>query len=357
MQKTGKSNLELAGHYVRYNNMTTQWVCVDSMASQDPDEYEQGVQFPACAHFQHDWTAEKAHSMGYRLAFANDYANRIEGNDGQLFGAPALSEKVQMYVADIYRSLFLHRTDTVKDWYDVTLHRYQLQMKDLQNASMNPEGAWYFNFAPSGMENLTAVGGLPLFVSKPHFLDGDSSLAGSVIGMSPKREAHDTFLDIEPNTGLLARAHKRLQMVYVHDNMNLPEIDPITVLAVAELCNSTASSNASSCAQLDALFACLAIPTNWKFHNDRVYMPYAWADENTVGTEDDSNSIKDIYFIQDLGAKVALWSFVLAGLCGTMILGMFLGRRYLVTELAESESEEEAGTRKVSVLRDTNDAM
>jgi hypothetical protein len=358
IQKTGKDNLELAGHYVRYNNMTTHWVCVDTMASQDPDAYVQGEQFPACEHFQYEWSDETAHSKGYRLAFATDYANRIEGNDGQLFGAPALSDKILMFVSDIYRTLFVEKTDTVSDWYDVTLHRYELQMKDLQNASMNPEGAWYYNFAPSGMENLTAVGGLPLFVSKPHFLDGDSSLAGSVIGMSPKREAHDTFLDIEPNTGLLARAHKRLQILYAHDNMVLPQVDPITVLAVAELCNSTAGQNAS-CAELTAMFGCLALPSEWKFHNDRVYMPYAWADENVVGTSDDADSIKDIYFIQDLGNKVAMWSFVIAGMCATMILGMFLGRRYLVNEIVEKETENAEGTRTISTaaLRETNDAM
>lgn len=132
--------MKLAGQYVRYNNMTTQWVCVDSMASQDPNEYVQGEQFPACAHFDHDWTDEKAYSMGYRLAFVTDYANRIEGNDGQLFGAPQTSNKIQMFVSDIYRTLFLEYTDSVDDWYDVTLYRYQLQMKDLANSTLNPEG-------------------------------------------------------------------------------------------------------------------------------------------------------------------------------------------------------------------------
>ena len=346
IQKTGKSNMRLAGQFVRYNNMTTQWVCYDAMASQDPDEYVQGEQFPACAHFNHDWTDQEAYDMGYRLIFANDYANRIGGNDGELYGAPTNSEKIQMYIGDIYRTLFLHKTDTVKDWYDVTLHRYQLQMKDLQNATMNPEGAWYYNFAPSGMENLTAVGGLPLFVSKPHFLDADPILSGSVVGLTPTREAHDTFLDIEPNTGMLARAHKRLQVVYRMDNMNLPEIHPETVVAVAELCNATNSPNIS-CANLTAVFGCLAIPTNWKFYNDAVYMPYAWVDEYTTGTSDDADSIKDIYFIHDLGNTVAMSCFIASGILAVMIFGMFVGRSMLLRELepARRESGDEPNVR------------
>lgn len=110
------------------------------MLHADPNAYVQGEEFPACAHFDHDWSDEKAYSMGYRLAFATDYANRIDGNDGQLFGAPLLSDKIQMYVSDIYRTVFIKKTETVDDWYDVTLHRYQLQEKDLQNSTMNPEG-------------------------------------------------------------------------------------------------------------------------------------------------------------------------------------------------------------------------
>jgi hypothetical protein len=42
-----------------------------------------------------------------------------------------------------------------------------------------------------------------------------------------------------------------------------------------------------------------------------------------------------------------------------MILGMFLGRRYLVNEIVEKETENAEGTRTISTaaLRETNDAM
>jgi lysosome membrane protein 2 len=92
-------------------------------------------------------------------------------------------------------------------------HRYSLQNKDLQNSTLNSvEGPQYYAFGPSGLENLTAAVGVPLFVSKPHFLDGSSILQANVYGMVPHRESHDTYLDIEPRTGALVRAHKRLQV-------------------------------------------------------------------------------------------------------------------------------------------------
>lgn len=149
--------------------------------------------------------------------------------------------------------------------------------------------------------------------------------------------------------GLLARAHKRLQVVYAMDNMNLPEIDPVTVLAVAELCNTTDTGD--NCTKLNAMFACLAIPTNWKFHNDRVYMPYAWADEHTVGSSDDADSIKDIYWIQNTGNALAMWCYIVSGIFAILILGMFFGRRFLLQEIAEKKEKEDLavdGARAIS---------
>lgn len=91
--------------------------------------------------------------------------------------------------------------------------RYGIQNKDFWNETLNPEEAWqYYNFGPSGMQNLTQVATLPLFLSKPHFLDGDSSLLAGVKGLNPVRSIHDTYLDIEPNTGALCRVHNRAQV-------------------------------------------------------------------------------------------------------------------------------------------------
>ena len=82
--------------------------------------------------------------------------------------------------------------------------RYELQHKDLLNATMWPPAWQWANNAPSGMENMSFMG-VPSFVSKPHFLNGDSSLAASVVGLNPKESVHETYIDVEPNTGLTAR--------------------------------------------------------------------------------------------------------------------------------------------------------
>lgn len=202
--KTGKKNGKEVNQYVRYSNQSSQWVCILPMDSKQAPDYVSGQMFPACALFQNDWTEEQIEAHGYKRAFNTDYANRIQGTDASLYGYPVTDIKLATYVSDIYRSAFLELTEIVNDWYDVPLRRYQLQRKDLLNATMWPPAWQWANNAPSGMENMTFFG-VPSFVSKPHFLGGDESLVAFIVGLNPQEDIHETRLDIEPNTGLTAR--------------------------------------------------------------------------------------------------------------------------------------------------------
>jgi hypothetical protein len=93
-----------------------------------------------------------------------------------MYGRPVTSEKLQMYVNDIYRTLYVYHAKDVRDWHQFKLRRYMLQPKDLLNSTMNPASAQYFNFGPSGTENVTAATGLNAWVSQPHFYQASSIL-------------------------------------------------------------------------------------------------------------------------------------------------------------------------------------
>jgi len=49
-------------------------------------------------------------------------------------------------------------------------------------------------------------------LSKPHFLDADPFYREQVIGMKPNRELHDISINVEPITGSVFQAFKRLQI-------------------------------------------------------------------------------------------------------------------------------------------------
>lgn len=329
-QHTGKKDVKKTAQYIKYNNMTTQYVCVSAGDSQQPEDWDDGTQFAACAHFQTEWNETEAEAAGYALAFKGDYANRIAGTDAQMFGRPVTSEKLQVYVSDIYRTAFLQHSHDTTDWHGISLRRYTLQMKDLQNATMNPEAAYYYQFGPDGVENLTAATGVTSFVSKPHFLDGADSLTAEVEGISPDPAVHETYLDVEPQTGLLARAMKRLQANYLMTDINLPTITQTTADQLAALCAGAGDGPPLECAGLDALVGCLSVPTDWKFPNGQIFFPYAWVEESAIMSADDANDLKDgLYWIEDFAVEVQMYGLVCAALFFMMLCGVMF-QSYLV---------------------------
>lgn len=54
--------------------------------------------------------------------------------------------------------------------------------------------------------------GVPIVLSAPHFYNADISLIENVIGLASDIDKHDTYLDIEPITGITLSAHKRGQV-------------------------------------------------------------------------------------------------------------------------------------------------
>lgn len=201
-------------------------------------------------------------------------------SDGTTFGAPVDSDKLSLYVNDVYRSSYALFSKTTDDWHGVTLRRYEVNPKDSENVTSNPAQGQYYNYSPNGLGNLTQVATLPLFISKPHFLDADPWYVSSVVGMQPNREIHDVYLDVEPNTGALFRVRNRCQTNYQLNSYHLPRVTAETLGAVEGLCsalhNESLSNSNATCAGLDTVMQCLAVPSDWKVYNDRVYVPYAW---------------------------------------------------------------------------------
>ncbi len=68
------------------------------------------------------------------------------------------------------------------------------------NTSQDP--GFYPN-GPSGVLNISCVvqANVPLFVSKPHFLDADPDYLKNISGLHPDRAEHDSYVGVEPITG------------------------------------------------------------------------------------------------------------------------------------------------------------
>jgi hypothetical protein len=129
---------------------------------------------------------------------------------------------VTVMMPQFYRTLKLSNLGKeVVQHSGVPTRRYSLNPEDTQNVSENKANARYDLDGPQGQLNLTqAMFGIPNFVSKPFFMDAPDlspsfNFKEDHNGMPfPKanRALHDTYLDIEPITGMAFSTRFRFQL-------------------------------------------------------------------------------------------------------------------------------------------------
>lgn len=142
-------------------------------------------------------------------------ANQVRGTEGFFF-KPNLNEDdiLTAFVDDIMRSVDIIYEGKVKQL-DLTAFRYGIDNTTFKSAFSEPKNADYFSWCPDGMFFIgpTQVVEVPVYGSKPHFLDGDPLLLDSILGLEPDRELHDTVIDVEPITGANLNFQRKLQVV------------------------------------------------------------------------------------------------------------------------------------------------
>ncbi|KAM9337966.1 lysosome membrane protein 2c [Symphorus nematophorus] len=153
--------------------------------------------------------------------WTSDECNMINGTNGASFH-PIITknETLYMFSSDLCRSLYaLYEEDvTVKG---IPGYRFSPPSKVFANLTVNPANAGFCvpagNCLGSGVLNVSACKqGAPIIMSSPHFYMADEKFVQDVFGMRPKKEQHQTMIDINPLTGIVLQAAKRLQVnVYV----------------------------------------------------------------------------------------------------------------------------------------------
>ena len=141
-------------------------------------------------------------------------ANDINGTEG-LFFHPYLSngDPLEVFIADAVRSFPLQWNATISPL-GLKAFRYHIPLSVYENASTNPENARWFSWCPRGLFYLgvTQWPVIPIFGSKPHFLDGDPELREKVQGLHPNRSLHDIEVDVEPITGATVQFKQQFQI-------------------------------------------------------------------------------------------------------------------------------------------------
>lgn len=233
---TGKRDIHKVQKYIYYQNMTSEYVCPDATASPggfgDNDlEIE-----PTCGSYHSEWTQAEAAAHGWYLAWDGppEGASAVHGTTGLQFPPQWDNDKKNertLFLDDIYRTLTLDVKSNTKVG-SIHTQRLGIREQDLQSANCglypddcNPDNADFYMFGLKGVLNFSKVAaGIPYFASKPHYLDADPAFIEDVEGVTPSRDLHDTFLDLDPYTGLVLSAAERLQYLVNLADWDMPSL-------------------------------------------------------------------------------------------------------------------------------------
>ncbi|XP_007519880.1 lysosome membrane protein 2 [Erinaceus europaeus] len=150
--------------------------------------------------------------------WATEECNMINGTDGDSFH-PLVTKDEVLYVfpSDFCRSLYL-TFSSFESVQGLPALRFKVPAEILANTSDNagfciPKG----NCLGTGVLNISVCkNGAPIILSFPHFYQADEKFISAIEGMHPNKEYHETFVDINPLTGIILRGAKRIQInVYV----------------------------------------------------------------------------------------------------------------------------------------------
>ncbi|XP_012731864.2 lysosome membrane protein 2c [Fundulus heteroclitus] len=186
--------------------------------------------------------------------WTSDECNSINGTNGASFH-PVISknEVLYMFSSDLCRSLYAVYTDDVAVK-GIPGYRFSPPFEVFANLTLNPANAGFCvpagNCLGSGLLNVSACKqGAPIIMSSPHFYQADEKFVQDVFGMRPKKDDHQTAIDINPLTGFILQAAKRLQInVYVKKVPDFSETGNVrtVVFPVVHLNESVVIDDASA---------------------------------------------------------------------------------------------------------------
>lgn len=149
--------------------------------------------------------------------WTSNQSNSINGTDGSAFH-PLLNknERIYVFTSDLCRSIHM---EFEKEVYvkGIPAYRFTPPRSVFASKEENPANEG-FCITPkeclgTGLLKVSPCRkGAPVVASFPHFYLAESKYVNAIGGMSPERTHHQTFLDLNPTTGVIVRANKRAQI-------------------------------------------------------------------------------------------------------------------------------------------------
>ncbi|XP_053181867.1 lysosome membrane protein 2a isoform X2 [Scomber japonicus] len=202
--------------------------------------------------------------------WSSNQSNMINGTDGAVFH-PLISRNELLYIfaADLCRSIHLAYVEDV-DVKGIQAFRFAPPNDVLMAPKDNPNNEGFC--VPAGDCLGTGVlkvsvcrEGAPIVVSFPHFYQADRKYIEAVDGLNPNKEEHETYLDLQPTTGVPIRACKRAQLNIILKRVaGFPKTKFIneTIFPIMFV-NETATIDDNSASQMRTLLLIVTLVSNF----------------------------------------------------------------------------------------------
>uniref|UniRef100_H3DDR5 Scavenger receptor class B, member 2a n=1 Tax=Tetraodon nigroviridis TaxID=99883 RepID=H3DDR5_TETNG len=202
--------------------------------------------------------------------WSSNQSNMINGTDGAVFH-PLINRNELLYIfaADLCRSIHLAYVKDV-EVKGIQAYRFAPPSDVLMSPKDNPTNEGFC--VPAGDCLGTGVlkvsvcrEGAPIVVSFPHFYQADPMYINAIDGLSPNKEEHETYLDLQPTTGVPIRACKRAQLnIILKRVQGFPNTRHIneTIFPIMFV-NETATIDDDSASQMKTLLLIVTIVSNF----------------------------------------------------------------------------------------------
>lgn len=143
------------------------------------------------------------------------WSNEINGTDGSWF-PPLIKKDLQtqrlyLYSTDICRSLYA-KFESHSSVLNIPTEIFSIPAEVFSNATINPDNAGFGSYDSGVLDVSACRQGAPIFISLPHLLYAADQYVKGVDGIAPDSSLHRTLFQVEPHTGLVLSAQKRLQI-------------------------------------------------------------------------------------------------------------------------------------------------
>jgi ribosomal protein L37E len=154
----------------------------------------------------------------------------VYGSPGNFFGfyRRGAGTDENLFWAQLGRAVPLE-VEVETTFKEVNVYRYVFPQSVLQNSSVNPDNYRFFQDGREGLFNATAILGVPIFYSWPHFYRGDTWLNSHYTGVRMPSEDDKSYIEIQPIIGANCHSARKIQGNILFGELNDTASTGITI--------------------------------------------------------------------------------------------------------------------------------